>query len=180
MANILKVLEGLRSGPDATGPVFSASKHWDYILQSRDYNAHAGTFKNGYLRVGNWKYKAGASDPDGKIMKATMVAMLEKLLADGALHAYQVDEESVHSNDPNGFYLAIVTNGAEGLDKFYASLEDARKTTRPAWRDSDRYWTRRATATPCPRRYHDPQVANHLSCASAPCLFRRGAEAWWV
>jgi LAO/AO transport system kinase len=67
MANILKVLEGLRSGPDATGPVFSASKHWDYILQSRDYNAHAGTFNNGYLRVGNWKYKAGASDPDGKI-----------------------------------------------------------------------------------------------------------------
>lgn len=127
MANILKVLEGLRSGPDATGPVFSASKHWDYILQSRDYNAHAGTFKNGYLRVGNWKYKAGASDPDGKIMKATMVAMLEKLLADGALHAYQVDEESVHSNDPNGFYLAIVTNGAEGLDKFYASLEDTQK-----------------------------------------------------
>jgi hypothetical protein len=39
---------------------------------------------NGCLRVGVWKYKAGASDPDGKILKATMVAMLEKLLADGS------------------------------------------------------------------------------------------------
>jgi hypothetical protein len=36
-------------------------------------------------------YKAGASDPDGKIMKATMVAALEKLLAEGALHSYQID-----------------------------------------------------------------------------------------
>ena len=124
MANIIKVLEGLRSGPDATGPVFAASKHWDLILESRNYNAHSGTFKNGYLRVGSWKYRAGASDPDGKIMKATMVAMLEKLLADGALHAYQIDEESVHSSDPDGFYVAIVANGAEGLDKFYAALDE--------------------------------------------------------
>ena len=127
MANILKVLEGLRSGPDATGPVFAASKHWDLIVESRNYNAHSGTFKNGYLRVGSWKYRAGASDPDGKIIKATMVAMLEKLLADGALHAYQIDEESVHSSDPDGFFVAIVTNGAEGLDKFYAALDEADK-----------------------------------------------------
>lgn len=127
MANILKVLEGLRAGPDATGPVFAASKHWDLIVESRNYNAHSGTFKNGYLRVGTWKYRAGASDPDGKIMKATMVAMLEKLLADGALHSYQIDEESVHSSDPDGFFVAIVANGGEGLDKFYAALDEGNK-----------------------------------------------------
>jgi hypothetical protein len=127
MVNILKVLEGLRSGPDSGSPVLSASKHWDYIMDSREYNAHSGTFKNGYLRVGDWKYKAGASDPDGKILKATMVAMLEKLLADGSLHSYQIDEEVVHSADPGGFFIAIVTNGAEGLDKFAAALDEAGK-----------------------------------------------------
>ncbi len=127
MANLMKVLQGLRSGPDATGPVLSASKHWDYIFESRDYNAHSGTFKNGYLRVARWKYKAGASDPDGKIMKATMVAILEKLLADGALHAYQIDEEAVHSSDPDGFYVAIIANGAEGIDKFDAALDESEK-----------------------------------------------------
>ncbi len=127
MANILKVLEGLRTGPDSTGPILSATKHWDYILQSRDYNAHSGSFKNGYLRVGQWKYKAGASDPDGKIMKATMVAMLEKLLADGALHSYNIDEEVVHSSDPGHFFIAIVTNGGEGLDKFNAALDEVEK-----------------------------------------------------
>ncbi|MGA2302036.1 MAG: hypothetical protein ABSG77_15250 [Candidatus Acidiferrum sp.] len=127
MANLMKVLQGLRSSPDATGPVYCASKHWDFIYESRGYNGHSGTFKNGYLRVGRWKYKAGASDPDGKIMKATMVAVLEKLLADGALHGYQIDEETIHSSDPDAFYLAIVANGAEGIDKFNAALEESEK-----------------------------------------------------
>jgi hypothetical protein len=128
MANLMKALESLRATPAATDAVLVASKHWDYILQSRNYGAHSGTFKNGYLRVGNWRYKAGASDPDGKIMKATLVATLEKLLADGALHFYSIDEEVVHTEDPGGFDYAIVTNGAEGLDKFAAALEEAGKS----------------------------------------------------
>lgn len=28
MVNLMKVLEGLRSRPDASGPIFAASKHW--------------------------------------------------------------------------------------------------------------------------------------------------------
>ncbi len=127
IANLIKVLEGLRSAPAATAPPLAASKHWDYFLQSRDYNAHSGTFTNGYLRVGFWRFKAGASDPGGRIRKATIGAMLEKLLADGALHSYQIDSENVHSQDPDEFFIGIVTNGAEGLDKFYAALEEADK-----------------------------------------------------
>jgi hypothetical protein len=127
MANLMKVLEGVRSVPDATGPIFAASKHWDYILESHDYNAHSGAFKNGYLRVGTWRYNANSNDPGGKIMKATMVAMLEKLLADGALHVYQIDDEVVHSSDPGLFNVAIVTNGAEGLDKYHAAIDELRK-----------------------------------------------------
>ena len=133
VANLMKVLEGLRSAPDSTGPVLSASKHWDYILESKNYNAHSGSFKNGYLRVGHWKYKAGASDPDGKILKATMVAMLEKLLADGALHSYQIDEEAVHSEDPGAFYVAIVANGGEGIDKFNAAIDENEKKNPAGW-----------------------------------------------
>jgi hypothetical protein len=127
MANLMKVLEGVRSTPDATAPVLAASKHWDYILASHDYNAHSGTFKNGYLRVGTWSYKPGASDPGGKIMKATMVAELEKLFAEGALHSYQIDVERLHSADPDVFHVAIVTNGTDGIDKFDASVDDMQK-----------------------------------------------------
>ncbi len=127
MADLMKVLEELRTAPAATDPALAASKHWDYIMQSRNYNAHSGTFKNGYLRVSNFRYKAGANDPDGRIVKATLVAMLEKLLADGALHAYQIDEEAVHSDDPGAFFIAIITNGAEGLDKYSAAIEELQK-----------------------------------------------------
>src|SRR5712692_6961046 len=127
MANLMKVLEGLRLASTATSPVFAASKHWDFILSSRDYNAHSGTFTNGYLRVATWIGKAGANDPGNKILKASMVALLEKMLADGSLHAYSIDEETVHTMDRNAFFVVMVTNGAEGLDKFAAALEEAGK-----------------------------------------------------
>lgn len=133
MANILKVLEGLRTAPAATAPPLAAAKHWDYILESRNYNSHSGTFTNGYLRVGNWRAKAGSSDPDGKILKATIVALLEKLLADGALHGYQIDEETVHSADPGRFFIAIIANGPEGIDKFNAALDESEKNNPAGW-----------------------------------------------
>lgn len=132
-ANLMKALEGLRSRPDSTGPIFAASKHWDFIFDSRDYNSHSGSFKNGYLRVGHWKYKGGASDPDGKIMKATMVALLERLFADGALHSYSIDNEDIHSRNPDTFFIAIVANGADGIDKFNAAIDDDEKKNPAGW-----------------------------------------------
>ena len=127
MANLMKVLEGVRSAPGATAPVLAASKHWDYILSSTEHNGHAGTFTNGYLRVARWPARAGGSDPDGKIQRATMVSILEKLFAAGALHSYTIDEEVVHSDEPGTTFVVLVANGAEGLDKFDAAIEDMRK-----------------------------------------------------
>lgn len=128
LANLMKVLEGLRSAPASTSPVLAASKHRDYILRSETYNGHSGTFTNAYLRVGIWPAREGGSDPEGKIAKATMGALLEKLLAEGALHAYQLDEEAVHSGDPGILYVGVVTNGAEGLDKFEAAVSELGKS----------------------------------------------------
>src|SRR5258708_1598686 len=76
MANLLKVLESVRTAPDATSPSLVASKHWDYIMESHEYGAHSGTFKNGYLRVGHWKYKPNPSDHDGTITKPRIVSLL--------------------------------------------------------------------------------------------------------
>lgn len=126
MAGILKTLGQLRSSPNSVSAPLAASKHWDYILESRDYNSHSGTFTNGFLRVSHWADKPGAGDST-KVQRATMVAMLEKLLAEGAIHGYQIDRESIHSQDPGNFYVAIITNGAEGLDKFYAALDENEK-----------------------------------------------------
>lgn len=137
IASLMKVLDVLRASPASTSPVVSASRHWDYMVSSREYAAHSGTFANGYLRVATWFSKPGAEDPGGKIMKASMVALLEKMMAGGALHAYSVDEEIVHTMDPGAFFVVIVTNGAEGLDKFDAAIEEMGKsnpTALPAFR----------------------------------------------
>ncbi len=133
MTNILKALENVRTAPGATAPPLAAAKHWDYILESHNYDAHPGTFTNGYLRVGTWRTKADSGDPEGKVLKATMVALLEKLMADGALHAYQVDQEVVHTTDVGTLFVAIITNGPEGVDKFNAALEEAQKSNSAAW-----------------------------------------------
>jgi hypothetical protein len=133
MTNILKALENVRTAPGATAPPLAAAKHWDYILESHNYDAHPGTFTNAYLRVGTWRTKADSGDPEGKVLKATMVALLEKLMADGALHAYQVDQEVVHTTDVGTLFVAIITNGPEGVDKFNAALEEAQKSNSAAW-----------------------------------------------
>jgi hypothetical protein len=127
VANLMKVLDVLRASPASTSPVVSASKHWDFLVSSRDYAGHSGTFTNGYLRVATWIGKEGAEDPGGKIEKASMVAMLDKLMADGALHGYSIDREIIHTMDANAFFVVIVTNGAEGLDKFNAAVDDMAK-----------------------------------------------------
>ena len=127
MANLMKVLEGLRAAPASTSAPFAASKHWDYIVTSTNYGLHSGTFTNGYLRVARWPAKAGANDPDGKILKSTMLPLLEKLFAEGALHTYTIDNESIHSEDPGTMFVVFVANGAEGLDKFIAAIADLQK-----------------------------------------------------
>lgn len=58
--------------------------------------------------------------PDGVASRPTFFlplgeTSLQKLMSDGALHACQIDEEIVHSSDPNRFFVGIVTNRAEGL-----------------------------------------------------------------
>ena len=127
IASLMKVLDVLRASPMSTSPVVSASKHWDFLVSSRDYAAHSGTFTNGYLRVATWISKESGNDPGGKIEKASMVALCEKLMADGALHSYSIEREVVHSMDANAFFVVLVTNGAEGLDKFSAAVDDMGK-----------------------------------------------------
>src|SRR5262249_7488666 len=126
MEKLMKVLEAERSAPENTAPSLAASKHWDYVLKTRDYNGHSGNFKNGYLRVGAWNPKSG-SDSKSAVLRSTLVPALEKLLEEGALHAYSIDEEAVHSSDPGVLWIAIAANGAAGLDKYDAAVEALQK-----------------------------------------------------
>ena len=129
MAGVLKVLSVLatQSAPADIERIQAASKHSDLILISREYAAHSGSFDNGYLRVGTWKAKPGEGPALDKAIKNYIVPMLDKLMADGAIHSYSVDREAIHSDDPGVVDVAIVTNDASGLDKFMATIDAAAK-----------------------------------------------------
>lgn len=131
MANLMKALSALMtqsSTPDAN-KVLGNAKHWDFVITSRNYGYHPGTYENTYLRVGQFKAKAGEGEAMEKALKSYIVPTLEKMLADGAIHFYSVDHEAVHTGDPGAIDIAIITNGADGLDKFTAALEAAGKAS---------------------------------------------------
>jgi hypothetical protein len=133
MANVMKAL-AVVSAPngansDALGKILAESKHWDYLISSREYGFHPGTYENTYLRVGTYKVKAGEGENARKAISSYIVPILEKLLADGAIHFYSIDREVIHTGDPGEVDAVIITNGAEGLDKFYAALEAGGKAT---------------------------------------------------
>lgn len=131
IANLMKAL-AVMAPPSMSGDqakFLSGTKHWDHIMVSRQYGHHSGTFDNSFLRVGIYKAKPGEGETVDRVLKSYIVPVLEKLLADGAIHGYQVDRETIHTEDSGTFFIAVMANGAEGLDKFAAALEAAGKAT---------------------------------------------------
>ena len=126
MAGLLNVLEQFYQSGSATSPVLaSATKHWDAIYVSRYYNWHSGSWKGAYTRVATYTLKPDApGDAVETLSKHLFVPLLEKLLADGAIHEYEIDEEAIHTDAPGMFFVVIIAANAEGLDKFNAAVRD--------------------------------------------------------
>jgi hypothetical protein len=127
MAGILDTLDSLSKG----GPVpvlVSATKHSDAIYVSHFYNWRAGTYKNAYTHTAYYKLKAEAPDDAVASLSTNFVVpLMEKLLADGAIAEYEVDEEAIHTESPDGFWIAYTSANASGLDKANDALGAALK-----------------------------------------------------
>ena len=54
--------------------------------------------------------------------------LMEKLLADGAIHEYEIDTEVVHTEAPGSFWIFYLAANAEGLDKARAALQASMKS----------------------------------------------------
>jgi hypothetical protein len=129
MAGVLKTLEAFANVPATTsGVLTSATKHSDIIFVSHHYNWHSGSYKGAYTHGSSYKLKPTAPDDAVDILsKYVFEPVLEKLLADGAIVEYEVDEEAIHTEDPNTFWLFYIAPNAEGIDKLNAALRSAIK-----------------------------------------------------
>ena len=127
LAGVLNVLEDLHKA--GTAPVLnSATKHWDNLYVSRFYNWRSGSWHGAYSHESSYKLKADAPDDAVETLsKNLIVPMLEKLIADGTLLEYEIDEQAVHTQSPDTFWIITIAKSAEGEDKISAAIRDTLK-----------------------------------------------------
>ena len=130
MAGLLNVLDQFYKNGSSTSTVLdSATKHWDDIFVSRYYNWHAGTWKGAYTHGSSYKLKADAPDDAvAMLSKNLIVPLLEKMLADGTIHEYEIDTEAIHTEAPGSFWVFYIAANADGLDKVNAALRERMKS----------------------------------------------------
>lgn len=129
MAGVLNVLDQIYKSGIPTAPVqATASRHWDGMYVSRFYNWHPGSWKDVYTAGAMYKLKADApADALEMLSKTLFVPLLEKMLADGTIHEYEIDTEAIHTEAPGTFWIEYVAANAEALDKVNAAVREAQK-----------------------------------------------------
>lgn len=126
LAGVLDVLAEFYSSGSAASPVLqSATKHWDNVYVSRFYNWRAGNYKGAYTLEAVYKLKADAPvDAVEMLSKNLIVPVCEKLLAEGAVVEYEIDEQAIHTDSPDLFYIVYITPNAAGLDRANAVIRE--------------------------------------------------------
>jgi len=128
MAGLMNTLDQFyKSGRAATPMQESATKHWDNIYVSRYYNWHGGSWQGTYSYGSSYKLKEDAPNDAVDTLASVIVPRMEKLLADGTIHEYEIDTEAVHTMAPGTFWVFWLGAGADSLDKVNASLRDSLK-----------------------------------------------------
>jgi hypothetical protein len=129
MAGLFNVLDPIYKSGMTTSPVqAAATKHWDSVFVSRYYNWHSGSWKDVYSEASMYKFKADAPDNALDVLcRNLFVPLMEKLLADGTIHEYEIDTEAVHTEAPGTFWIEYVAANAEALDKVNAAVRESQK-----------------------------------------------------
>ncbi len=125
IAGILKALDAL-SATSSASPVLAHSRHRDFLVRSTMYNAKSGTFRGGYLWVGRFAIKPGHVEDWSRLFGTFIKPVLDELLADGTIVAYQLDTQVVHTPDGvSTLSYGYVTSGPDGIDKVQAAIRAA-------------------------------------------------------
>jgi hypothetical protein len=130
LAGVMNVLDQFYKAGTPTSPVLaSATKHWDGVYVSRYYNWQPGSWKGAYSYGSTYKLKPDASDDAVDTLSKNLIApLMEKMLADGTIHEYEVDTEAIHTEAPGTFTIFYLASNAEALDKVSAAIREALKS----------------------------------------------------
>lgn len=118
VGGIMKALEKFYARPaSVTAPVQAESKHQDYLMISTIYSFKSASNATGYLRVISAQFKPGHEEAFMAAYNRYVKPTYDKLMADGAIVAYQFDTEFNMQNAPGRFFSVIVARDADALDK---------------------------------------------------------------
>lgn len=131
IAGLMKVLDlFITSGSNAPDATATATVHEDEVMISRYYNWKSGPYKGGYTEIGQYKLRPNAPDDAVDTLSKNLVApLLEKLLADGTLVEYEIDEQAIHTDSPDYFWISCTAAKAEGIDKVNAAIVETLKSS---------------------------------------------------
>ncbi len=131
ISGLMKVLDEVRkNGPRASQ--IAATKHEDYLMQTRMYHAGGGT--EAYLRVVCSNAKADKPESYTAMLKKLLVPTFEEQLKKGVATYYGVDEQYVNTSAPSTRCIVITYPNAEGMDKWAAAIN----TTMSKWSPAER------------------------------------------
>ena len=110
---------------------FAGTKHADLILRSVTYHNRAVKTERGYGTVSAQKMLPGKAQDYMALYDKYTKPILEQLYKDGALTAYGVDAELVHTGDPAFRFFWQMLPDADALDKVQAAFDAAREKRTP-------------------------------------------------
>jgi len=134
LANLEKTLDALVAANEKLGPEerrkqnteLSGEKHRDFIVRSLVHKVRPANLDKGYDMASFATVKPGKGREYRELWDKYTKPVLEQLLNDGAITAYGLDVEQVHTNSPSERVTWYVMPNAEALDKIEAAFEAAR------------------------------------------------------
>jgi hypothetical protein len=131
ISGLMKVLDELRKSSPRPGQI-AATKHEDFLLQTRMYHAGSGTAA--YLRVICSMAKADKPDLYTAMLNKLLVPTFEEQLKKGVATYYGVDEQYVNTSAPSTRCVVITYPDAESMDKWAAAINSTMGKWSPAER----------------------------------------------
>jgi hypothetical protein len=131
IAGLMKVLDEVRKNGPRPGQI-AATKHEDYLMQTRMY--HPGTGTPTYLRVVCSAAKPDKPEHYTSVLKKMLVPTFEEQLKQGVATYYGLDEQYVNTSAPSTRCLVITYPNAESIDKWATAIN----STMGKWSSAER------------------------------------------
>jgi hypothetical protein len=131
ISGLMKVLDDIRKAGPRPGQI-AATKHEDYLMQTRMYRAGSGTPT--YLRVVCSNAKADKLGSYSATLNKLLVPTFDEQVKKGVATYYGVDEQYVNTGAPSTRCVVITYPNAEGMDKWAAAIN----TTMSKWSPAER------------------------------------------